>query len=278
MSDENNTPKKQPVKTQELKRTSAVPLRKETVRVTLKTPGAKPGLPKPDIQPPANPSTAPQASKVATVKLGSATVSAPTIPLSDATPPPPPSASAPKPPTPTTTVRSSVPLKQETMRVTLKADKSGAPSAPTVPLGVSTPAPSTPIAPTIPMSAPSAPAASPITTPLNSQKSGTGPLATQRLSTSPLAAQPLPKATVQLQQTQELTQGLGTVQQNPSIQQVVDEEEIVKKDNGGALSLSILAFLLSLVVLYFCFEHTKIWVEKDAEPDYARVFEEFRDK
>lgn len=298
MSDENNTPKKQTVRTQELKRTSAVPLRKETVRVTLKAPGAKPGVPKPNVEPPVNPNTAPQPSKAATVKLGTAGASAPTIPLGGAVPPPAPPAPNGPPPT-TTSVRSSVPLKQETMRVTLKADKSGAPGvpgaasappapstpapAPTVPLGTSAPAPSAPIAPTIPMSAPSGPATTPITQPLNTQRSGSSPLATQRLSTSPLAtqqlsAQPLPKATVQLQQTQQLTQGLGTVQQNPSIQRVVDDEEAARKGNGGALPLSIVAFLLSLVVLYFCFEHTKIWVEKDEEPDYARVFEELRNK
>jgi len=278
MSDDNNTSKPNPLKTQQIKKTSAVPLRKETVRVTLKAPGAKPGAP----IPPSAPTASLQPSKTPTVKLGEAGAQAPkttpipapapTIPLGG-------SVGAPKAPasmTPNTSqvevkvdlpdVTSAVPLKQETMRVTLKADKGGAPGAPapapTIPLGNSAAPPRPAVAaPTVPLGAPAP------TIPLG----GTQPLQPNA------ASQPLPKATVQLQQTQQLTQGLGAPSQAATIQTVSDDDLENKRGSGAALPLSIVAFVLSLVVVYFCFNHASIWVDEHADGDTMRVFEGLRE-
>ncbi len=266
MSDDNNRPNSNTSKTQPIKKTSAVPLRKETVRVTLKAPGAKP--------------SAKITSAVSTAPLQSPNIPAPTIPLGSSMAPAPSAPSAPKAMTPNTTkvstrvnlpdVTSAVPLKQETMRVTLKADKGGAPSAPsapapapTIPLGnaVSVPRPAV-AAPTIPLGA----------------VSPSVPLATAPLTTGANASQPLPKATVQLQQTQQLTQGLGAPSQAATIQTVSDDDDDDKTRSGGAsLPLSIIAFVLSLVVIYFCFNHASIWVDKHKDGDTMSVFEGLRD-
>jgi len=271
MSDENNTPKPNQLKTQQIKKTSAVPLRKETVRVTLKAPGAKPGAP---ITP-----AAPTAPK--------APAPAPTIPLGNSMPPAPSSPSAPRAMTPNTgkveakvdlpDVTSAVPLKQETMRVTLKADKGGAPGAPAAP------AP----APTIPLGRPAAPAAPkpavaaptiPLGAPAPGAPAPTVPLGTTPLSPSAGGSQPLPKATVQLQQTQQLTQGLGAPSQAATIQTVSDDDEDSRREGGSSLPLSIVAFVLSLVVIYFAFNHANIWVDKHADGDIMSVFEGLRDE
>lgn len=257
MSDDNNKP---PIpntsKTQQIKKTSAVPLRKETVRVTLKAPGAKPGAPAP----------------------------APTIPLGGA----PAAPVAPRAMTPNTdkvdtkvdipNAASTVPLKQETMRVTLKADKEGAPAAPSAPKA---PAPAAPApAPTIPLgnaaSVPK-PAAPAPTIPLGAPAPTVPVGATQPLQPN-AASQPLPKATVQLQQTQQLTQGLGAPSQAATIQTVSDDDVNNKRGEGSALPLSIVAFILSLVVVYFSFQHANIWVDKHADGDIMSVFEGLRDE
>lgn len=255
MSDDKNKPSTDPAATQPIKKTSAVPLRKETVRVTLKAPGAKPGVAPAGVE--SKPAPAP------TMQLGSAAgqapkklAAAPTIPLS------PPSVSVDLP-----DVTSAVPLKQETMRVTLKADKNGNPTGP----------PAAP-APTIPLGGARPPAAA---TPAPTMKLGgapTVPLATQPLggpSTSALggvASQPLPKATVELQQTQQLTQGLGSPTQAASIQ-VSDGDEAQREGFGAALPLSIVAFVLSLGVLYFQFSHARIWVDEHEAGDTMTIFE-----
>ncbi len=286
MSDE----KKDQAATQPIKKTSAVPLRKETVRVTLKAPGAKPGGAPAGVEP-AKPAATP------TMKLGNVVapkplMASPTIPLGAAMAPPAAKAAAPD-------VKSGVPLKQETMRVTLKADKGGKPSgpppvtaappapgakapsapapapAPTIPLR-SGPKPSTPApAPTIPLGggakAPSAPAPAP-----TMKLGGAAPvgLATQPLSApaSGGASQPLPKATVELQQTQQLTQGLGAPVQAATIQTASEDEEAQRGGAGAALPLSIIAFVLSLVVLYFQFSHAKIWVDAHKDGDIMEIF------
>lgn len=258
MSEENNKPKPSPAATQPIKKTSAVPLRKETVRVTLKAPGARPGGAPAGVEgAPAAPSDAPKPAVPSTKKLA-----APTAALT-----PPATASLEQKTSNSNvdlpSVTSAVPLKQETMRVTLKADRSGPPSAP---------------APTIPLGggAPTPPAAA---TPAPTMKLGgapTVPLATQPLSTPtvPLggASQPLPKATVELQQTQQLTQGLGGPSQAARIQ-VSDGDEAQRGGAGASLPLSIVAFVLSLIVLYFQFSHAKIWVDEHEAGDTMTIFE-----
>ena len=255
MSDNDpDTPKTQPLKTQPLKKTSAVPLRKETVRVTLKaTPGGvKSGAPAPTPSP-APPSAAPSPAPVPTPRA--------------AAPAPAPSASAPAPTSKPTTaplepsekttriplsnvnvdlpdVTSAVPLKAETMRVTLKAE-SAPPS--TVPLGAppSSPRPAT-AAPTIPLGG-------------STGAPATVPLATQPLNQPGSSSQPLPQATVQLQQTQQLTQLLGGGQA-ATIQTIQDDETRGEEKFAGILAVA--AFFAALIVLGVQFSHLSAWVEE----------------
>ena len=269
MSDANSQPPKtNPLKTQPIKKTSAVPLRKETVRVTLKAPGARPGVP-----------VAPSASP--TIPLGGGAPK-PTAPMTPA------SAMSPATEAVTTKVdlpdvTSAVPLKQETMRVTLKADGSGAPAAPapapTIPLGGGAPPARPAPAPTIPLGggAPRPVAAEPTV-----KLSGGGAATPGVALTQPLqkagSSQPLPKATVQLQQTQQLTQGLGAPSQAATIQTVVEEDVESRRGSKAALPLSIIAFVITLVIGFFAFKHAAVWVEKPSKGgnesgDYSRLFE-----
>ncbi|MGJ8657788.1 MAG: hypothetical protein ACSHX6_15175 [Akkermansiaceae bacterium] len=263
MSEEkNNQAKTDPAATQPIKKTSAVPLRKETVRVTLKAPGAKPGGAPAGVE-----SSAP--APAPTMKLGNVAPprplsAAPTIPLGAPVAPP----SAPKANLPDAT--SAVPLKQETMRVTLKADKDGNPAggapaapapAPTIPLGGGAPKPPTPASPAPTMKLGGAPTVPLATQPLNAPLGGGG------------ASQPLPKATVELQQTQQLTQGLGAPTQAATIQTVSEGDEASRGGTGAALPLTIVAFVLSLIVLYFQFSHAKIWVDEHKDGDTMSIFE-----
>lgn len=268
MSEQNNNPSKVPGLNQPIKKTSAVPLRKETVRVTLKAPGAKPGGAPAGIEPPeageATPSAPVQLSSDAqpTKSLASPTspMSAPSAPLE-----PPTSVSPSEGSGGVNTkvdlpgVTSAVPLKQETMRVTLKADGEGAPPAPAM---------------TIPLGGIAKPSGAATATPAPTMKLG-GVNTTSQPPTTPLgvASQPLPKATVQLQQTQQLTQGLGRPAQAASIQTVGVGDEAQRSGSGAALPMSIVAFVLSLVVLYFQFSHAKIWVDEHEEEDISKIFE-----
>lgn len=233
----------QPLKTQPLRKTSAVPLRKETVRVTLKSAPA-----------------------------GVSQDKDPTAP----TPPAPSAMSAPRPSAPNLPdVTSAVPLKQETMRVTLKADTAEdtkpAPPAP----AAAPPAP----APTIPLGqapgAPKPPAPAP-TIPLNVGAAATGP-ATVPLKTQPLqkagSSQPLPKATVQLQQTQQLSPVTPVGRGAATIQTVVDEESSAARGGNTAQILAVVAFLFSLFVLYAQFQHAGVWVKAHKDGSYGAVFE-----
>lgn len=243
--------------TQPIKKTSAVPLRKETVRVTLKAPGAKPGGAPAGVE-----SSAP--APAPTMKLGSA-------------PAPKPLAAAPTIPLGAPVARPAASLKQETMRVTLKADKDGKPAGAPAPPAEAKSAPAAPApAPTIPLNtAPKVPAAA---SPAPTMKLGGAPtvaLATQPLGTpaSGGASQPLPKATVELQQTQQLTQGLGALTKAASIQTVSEDDEAQRGGAGPALPLSIVAFVLSLVVLYFQFSHAKIWIDEHRDGDIMSIFD-----
>ena len=147
---------------------------------------------------------------------------------------------------------SSVPVKKETVRATLKADPP-APSAPappapapTIPLK-SAPAPSGAPTPPPAPSAGGAPAPAP-TIPL---KTAPGP-ATVPLATSPApgAAAPttaLPQATVQLESTQQLGKPTAPTMSTIGTIAMDDDEE----EESGTLPMvaSILAFVLSLAVL-----------------------------
>ena len=252
MSDDNNkkSPKPNPLKTQPLKKTSAVPLRKETVRVTLKAPGSPPATPAP----------------------------APTIPLAGGVPKPP----AAKSMTPDTAkvdakppanvdlpdVTSAVPLKQETMRVTLKAgEEGGAPGAPpAAPKAPSAPAP----APTIPLGGgvPKPAAAAPTV------KLATSP-ATIPLATQPLggASQQLPKATVQLQQTQQLTTPIAGGSQVATIQTASDDDIETSEGQGLAIGLSVAAFLVSLILLWLSLDHASVWIDDKHDGDMMKIID-----
>lgn len=231
MSDEKKNQVTDQSATQPIKKTSAVPLRKETVRVTLKAPGAKPGIAPSPASPPA-----------------------PSIPATK------PLAVAPTP----------SPLKQETMRVTLKADKdNNAPGAPATP----------PPAPTIPLGRSASAAPPALAAPAPTMKLGgspTVPLATQPLNApagGASSSQQLPKATVELQQTQQLTQGLGAPTLAASIQTVSEGDEATRGGSGALLPMTIVAFVLSLVVLWFQFSHAKIWIDEHKEGDVMSIFE-----
>ncbi|PQJ27996.1 hypothetical protein [Rubritalea profundi] len=259
----------EPLLRQQMRKTSSVPLRKETVRVALKsTPaGAKPAAPaaKASVPTSMTPGTAPNATK-------SPSSHNPDIPG----------------------VTSAVPLKQETMRVTLKADvgpKTPTPPAKTPPSAPKMPAP----APTIPLGggAPRMPAPAPTiplgggamgalkiaapapTVSLNVGPSLGGP-ATIPLATQPLgnASRPLPKATVQLQQTQQLTQpGVVTPgEQPPIIQTVVDGESSADRASNGQTILVVAAFLLSLFLLFSQFQRAGIWVNEHENESYGAIF------
>jgi len=246
-------------KTQPLKKTSAVPLRKETVRVTLKaTPagaGGAPMAPAPAPPKPPGPSTTPlETSPIGEAKEAVKAEGGAELP----------------------DVTSAVPLRQETMRVTLKAD-GGAPMAPTpspaAPKQAAEPAPTVPLgggpataqpaapAPTVPLGdAGSAPVATPApTVPLGGGPAGaaTVPLATQPLQSG--SSQPLPKATVQLQQTQQLTSPIGGPSAVPTIQTVGEDDQA--RQSGVANILSLVAFFVALGALAVTIAHASKWKE-----------------
>ena len=257
MSEENKNNHTQPLDTEpqpkpQTRKTSSVPLRKETVRVTLKsTPaGAKPAAsaPKAPVPTSMTPNTAQHTTKAPSSHN-------PDIP----------------------DVTSAVPLKEETMRVTLKADNGssapapkGAPGAPGAPVAPKMPAP----APTIPLGgaagAPRVAAPAP-TIPLNVGGSASIPLATRPLGS---ASQPLPKATVQLQQTQQLTQpGVTPVGgQAATIQTAADDDSSADRAGNGETILAVAAFLLSLFLLFSQFQRAGIWVDEHEDGSYGAVF------
>lgn len=241
MSEENNDNQTQPLETeplakQQMRKTSAVPLRKETVRVTLKSTPA--GAKKP------TPATAPVAPKPQAPM--------PTAMTQETAPH---AASAPRAHNPDLPdVTSAVPLKEETMRVTLKADKAPAPKAPapaaTIPLG----------------GAPKMAAPAP-TIPLNVGGAAGGP------ATIPLATQSLPKATVQLQQTQQLGQpGASPADQAPTIHTVVDEDSSADRASNSEMIFAVAAFVLSLFLLFAQFQRAGIWVNEHEDGSYGAVF------
>lgn len=197
----------------------------------------------------------------------------------------------PKPPKPMKKT-SSVPLKKETVRVTLKsgddASKGGDQKKPPAPSPPKTSAP----APTIPLKSapkpdagkgdapkpdgPKKPGAPAPTVQLKSPGGGGGtaapkttPLKTQPLSTPGQGKgaeggdKELPKATVKLGSA---TQGLGTPTGlsagQPNIQTAADDDDDEGSDTV-ATALSVGAFVLALVVLFLQFSATSQWVSQD---------------
>ena len=199
---------------------------------------------------------------------------------------------------------SAVPLRKETVRVTLKANPVNpgtAPVAPPAPTGISAPpapvgmsappapAPSVPLSPSSPVPAPPAAAA---TAPLGAT-SGTpsaipapptvalqvnegantpAPAPTIQLKTGggalPMAgatSQPLPRATVQLQQTQPMESPESKASVN-----MVDYEDLDEKSGGGFINvLSIAAVVLALMALAFQLMTTSVWVDGE----WGKLFE-----
>jgi hypothetical protein len=109
------------------------------------------------------------------------------------------------------------------------------------------------------------------------------PLATQQLNTPTgglggvVASQPLPKATVELQKTQQLTQGLGGPAQAASIKTVSEGDEATRGGDGASLPFSIAAFVLSLLVLWFQFQHSKIWIDEHEDGVTMSIFDSTED-
>jgi len=193
---------------------------------------------------------------------------------------------------------SSVPLKKETVRVTLKAADSppAVPSA-TVPLTTAPVRPPVPGAPPTPTGGPVRPPAPAPTIPLRPAGAPTaGPAPTIRLATSPAATRPsasptglvkppgaptvplkapgtgaptiaLPKATVQLQApTQPLGTNFSTKPQAATFRSDDDEEEA---SDGISKILSGVGFAAALAVLGFQLKTADVWIhaEDNKSPD-----------
>lgn len=170
---------------------------------------------------------------------------------------------------------SSVPLKKETVRVTLKAaDAPPAVPSATVPIAppVKPPVPTAPPAPTV-GGAPRPPAPAP-TIPLRTAGAPTSmaPAPTIRLASAGAPAKPagaptmaLPKATVQLQAP---TQPLGTSFSQPSQAATLatDDEEEESDNDGLANILSIVGFAAALIVLAFQLMTANVWISSPDSP------------
>lgn len=197
------------------------------------------------------------------------------------------------------TKTSAVPIRKETVRVTLKAPPQGgtgptAPPAPmtpptgavptspkppapapTVPLKTSGPGSAVPPAPAPTVKLQTGPASGPATklaTPAPTVKlstpgagGGTGP-GTVPLATGP-ASQQLPKATVQLSQTQPMD-APATPSQAATIH-TADDDGAPDDGEGAANVLSIVSLVAALIVLGVQLATASIWIEGD----WARLFE-----
>ncbi len=184
-----------------------------------------------------------------------------------------------QPPTPSKQT-SSVPLKKETVRVTLKA-ADAPPSVPsaTVPVAppVRPPVPGGPPTPTAPPSAAPRPTAPAPTIPLRTAGAPTaGPAPTIRLAgagapTKPGAAPSLPggspalpKATVQLQApTQPLGTSFPSASQASTLKMDDDEEET--ENDGVVKILAGVGFAAALLVLAFQLLTAKVWISGDPD-------------
>lgn len=199
---------------------------------------------------------------------------------------------------------SSVPLKKETVRVTLKAADAppASPGAPPVRPPTPTEPPPPPVAsappvagaprpfapaPTIalkPAGASTVPAPAPTirlaptaaATPAGGARTIALKTATQPVGGSPSPS--LPKATVQLQApTQPLSAATVSASQMATLKMDDEEEE----EGGGGLlkALSVLGFLAACVVLYFQYEISNTWINaEDSNPatkgDFMQLLEQ----
>lgn len=189
---------------------------------------------------------------------------------------------------------SSVPLKKETVRVTLKAAE--APPAAPIAAVPGAPAVRPPAPPAPPVAGPPRPTAPAPTIALKPAGAPTAPAPTIRLATStaPIGAptialktatQPLgaggapslPKATVQLQApTQPLGAGATSASQLATFE--MDEED--ESGVGGFIKiLSVVGFIAACVLFYFQFDIAKIWVDAPdrdemTKGDYQLLLEE----
>ncbi len=192
---------------------------------------------------------------------------------------------------------SAVPLRKETVRVTLKATPQGKnapaapgrPPAPTAPTGSKPPAP----APTIPLKT-SGPGTTkpPATAPTIMQTGASvakpaAPAPTVRLNvpgaTGPatvaltggsagVSSQPLPKATVQLQQTQPM--GAAAAPSQAATIRTADDEDTTGKEDGVATALSVVALIVALIVLGVQLGTASIWVhDAPQNPGWGQLFE-----
>lgn len=157
---------------------------------------------------------------------------------------------------------SAVPLKKETVRVTLKATDADAP-APKAPSAPKPPAP----APTIPLKtagarAPKAPAPAPtvqLRTPGAPTAPKTSPLKTQPIQAPGSPTSALPKATVQLGgATQALGAPTALSQTQVGLQTGYEEEEEEAPDKVE-IALSVVGFVMALTVLTFQIMATSAW-------------------
>jgi len=183
-----------------------------------------------------------------------------------------------QPPTPSKQT-SSVPLKKETVRVTLKA--ADAPQVPTssVPLAP-------PVRPPVPGGAPKAPTP---TVALKAPAAPTQPTVKLATTTAPLrpassAALPgaklagtaptLPKATVQLQAP---TAPIGAVSPSQAATlQVEDDEEDVEPHEGLIKILSGVGFAAALLLLVFQIMLANVWINSEDNPrkgDWSLIIE-----
>lgn len=171
---------------------------------------------------------------------------------------------------------SSVPLKKETVRVTLKAA-----DAPAVPSST------VPVRPPVPGGAPRPPAPAP-TIPLRPAGAATAPAPTIRLATSAAPLRPatptapltppgttptLPKATVQLQPP---TAPLGTTSPAlaPSLQ--IEEDEETDAHEGLINILSGVGFAAALLVLVLQLMTANVWIGAEDNPktgDWSQLIE-----
>ncbi len=172
---------------------------------------------------------------------------------------------------------SSVPLKKETVRITLKA-ADAPPAVPSATVPMAPPVrPPTPTAPPTPTGGPSRPNAPAPTISLGKPVApAMSPAPTIRLAPAPAAASPtaairppgaptmaLPKATVQLQKP---TQPLGTALP-PTIQMASTQADDEEEEGGGLVNiLSGVGLAAALVVLAFQLMTANVWISaEDAE-------------
>jgi len=202
-------------------KTSAVPIRKETVRVTLKAP-----------QPGAGP-TAPPAP-MAPAPMAPAPM-APPAPAG-APKPPVPTAGAPKPPAPAPTI----PLRSA-------GSPTGAPPAPAPTVKLNTG----------PGSGPATKLATPApTVRLNTPTSGPG---TVPLATGGAPSQPLPSATVQLTQTQPMETPAAPSQ--AATIHTADDDSTSEESEGLVTALSAVSLVAALIVLGVQLATANIWID-----------------